>query len=75
MVMTSNQELASPALEWAKSARITGPWLFYSLLLKACMIKTASSKAIFPFIYACLRLLSLFEIDIVEAIFREKTAY
>jgi len=72
MIATNNDELADRIRREIITIRQTSNKLLFLRLLKAYIMKFATSSILFPIVYWTIRIFSYFDTDIVDVIFREK---
>src|SRR3989338_532624 len=72
MIATNNGELADKIRQEIITIRKTDNRVLFLRLLKAYIMRCATSRAIFPAIYCVIRLFSCFGLDIVGCIFGER---
>jgi len=72
MITTDNDLLADNIRRQIISVHPTSARILFFKLVKCYIMKSATSRILFPAVYWVMRMLSYFNIDIVDVIFREK---
>lgn len=74
IAVTNNEELANSIRNSIRKISPTGMDVLFFEILKAYIMKFATSSILFPGVYSIMRMCSFFGIDIIASIFHEKNS-